>query len=48
MALVFALEAIFVFMVTRITDSPVLFVVVFSLVFFCWGRNICPLSGRDR
>ncbi len=38
MALVFALEAIFVFMVTRITDSPVLFVVVFSLVFFCWGE----------
>src|SRR5208283_5408432 len=38
MALVFTLEAIFVFMVTRITDSPVLFAVVFSLVFFCWGE----------
>ena len=38
MALVFTLEAIFVFMVTQITDSPVLFVVVFSLVFFCWGE----------
>src|SRR5208337_4229850 len=38
MTLVFTLEAIFVFMVTQITDSPVLFVVIFSLVFFCWGE----------
>jgi len=38
MALVFTLEAIFVFLVTQITGNPVLFVVVFSLVFFCWGE----------
>ncbi len=38
MALVFALEAVFVFLVTQITDNPVLFVVVFSLVFLCWGE----------
>jgi MFS transporter, OFA family, oxalate/formate antiporter len=38
MALVFALEAIFVFLVTQVTDSPVLFVAVFSLVFLCWGE----------
>jgi MFS transporter, OFA family, oxalate/formate antiporter len=38
MALVFTLEAIFVFLVTQISDSPVLFVVVFSLVFLCWGE----------
>jgi MFS transporter, OFA family, oxalate/formate antiporter len=38
MALVFTLEAIFVFLVTQVTDNPVLFVVVFSLVFLCWGE----------
>jgi OFA family oxalate/formate antiporter-like MFS transporter len=38
MALVFALEAVFVFLVTQITDNPVLFVVAFSLVFLCWGE----------
>jgi len=38
MALVFTLEAIFVFLVTQITDSPLLFLVIFSLVFFCWGE----------
>ena len=38
MALVFSLEAVFVFLVTQVTDNPVLFVVVFSLVFLCWGE----------
>lgn len=38
MALAFALEAIFVFLVTQVGDSPVLFVIVFSLVFLCWGE----------
>ncbi|MGO9121490.1 MAG: oxalate/formate MFS antiporter [Desulfomonilaceae bacterium] len=38
MALAFTLEAIFVFMVTQITASPVLFIAVFALVFFCWGE----------
>lgn len=38
MALVFTLEAVFVFLVTKITNDPFLFIVVFSLVFLCWGE----------
>ncbi|MGC8659821.1 MAG: oxalate/formate MFS antiporter [Desulfomonilaceae bacterium] len=38
MALAFLLEAIFIFLVTRVSDSPVLFIVSFSLVFLCWGE----------
>lgn len=38
MALAFALEAVFVFLVTKVAGSPVFFVVAFSLVFLCWGE----------
>ncbi len=38
MALAFALEAVFVFLVTQVANNPVLFVVAFSLVFLCWGE----------
>ncbi|MDA8406869.1 MAG: oxalate/formate MFS antiporter [Deltaproteobacteria bacterium] len=38
MALAFTLEAVFVFLVTKVAGSPVFFVVAFSLVFLCWGE----------
>ena len=38
MTLAFTLEAVFVFLVTQVSDNPVLFVVAFSLVFLCWGE----------
>jgi MFS transporter, OFA family, oxalate/formate antiporter len=38
MALVFTLEAIFVYLVTTLTGDPILFIIVFSLVFLCWGE----------
>jgi OFA family oxalate/formate antiporter-like MFS transporter len=45
MGLVFTLEAIFIFLVTRITGHPVLFVLVFPLVFLGYGQVNSLLSS---
>ena len=45
MCLAFAVEALFIFLVTQITGNPVLFVLVLPFVFLSWGEIYALFSA---